>query len=188
MGSNFFDLPTRANNRNRTNVRDYINLKDGPVTVQFLTSPVETYTHWIATDGTRMPFTCLGENCPVCRRNAKIEDPDHDPDYIERTRKYASNVVDLTKVKKCPECGTINARNATKCQNDECNKILIEVEAEPMNMVRYLEGTWTLYEGNLKGLLTQLASTFDELDIRTIPQLSHSIVRTRLQRIQFYRI
>lgn len=153
----------------KTNVTDYIILGDTPITVQFLSAPQPTFKHWVFTDGRKLPFACLGANCPICERNNKVTDPDTDPDYIERQTRYAANVVDLTPVKICPECGTVNTRNATKCQNDECNTILVDVEEQPMGMVRYLEGSYTLYYADLAGLEDMLLEADPNFDITKVP-------------------
>jgi hypothetical protein len=146
MGDFFDVLNTPKYDNKQSKVTDYIRLEnDKPIKVQLL-SPVGTvYTHWMFTDGKKMPFRCLGEMCPVCARNSSVEN-DEDPDFIKKDRAYIVNVVDLTPMKICPKCENVNEKNATKCSNEECGTVIIDVDPQPLDRVRYLESSWTVFE------------------------------------------
>lgn len=141
------NLESSGGNTFRT-FTDYIRIDDGTsVKVQFLNRPEKTYIHWFRTDGKYMPIRCPGfDECPVCTRNNGIENRDEDPDYIPATRRGVASVVDLTPVKRCPECGYVNDRNSNKCSNDECERILVEVDPHPLGEVRYVEGPKSLFD------------------------------------------
>jgi hypothetical protein len=148
----FFDVLDKAPTyeKRSKSVTDYIRLDyDKPVKVQLLipegSKLIEVYTHWV--QGRKLPVRCLGAGaCPVCSRNEKIDYDKTNADFIGRDRKFIVNALDLTMMKTCPNCSTVNERNATKCSGEECGKGLIDVEAAPLKMVRYLEGPKALFE------------------------------------------
>ena len=168
---NFFNALTISQGKDYK-LTDYINLADGEkITVQLL-SPVESkFIHWMPTDGKRMPVKCLGlDNCPVCSSNRELEGGKEDSEYIATQARYLTNVLDLTPMKECPSCGTLNGTNMTTCANDECKTILVDVEPAPIKQVRYLEGSWTMFK--------QIEAMEDLLGEYKINQVPLSIKRT----------
>lgn len=143
MSGSIYDvLNTPKYENKQKSLTDYIKLEtDIPVKIQLLPKKAEAVNiHWI----NRMSYRCLGNECPVCSRNEAIGWDKEHKDFIRRDTNYITNVVDLTPSKVCPKCSYINAKNAVKCTNEGCNEMLVDVEVQPMNKVRYLEASYTL--------------------------------------------
>lgn len=148
MADYFNVLNETPNSRKNTSISDYIVLEnDKSIKLQLIIPPAigKVFTHWIPTDGKKMPIRCLGDDCPICRRNETTGYDNKNPEFIQRSISYIANVVDLTPSKVCPKCETINERNATVCTGKDCEEKLINVEAQPMKALRYLEGNKTLF-------------------------------------------
>jgi len=161
-----------------TGVRDYISLAENEQIKVQVASPVEfVYKHWIQTDGKFMPINCLGlDECPICEHNRGLEDGYENPNFIKTQQRFLQNVVDLTSVKICSKCEYVNARNASKCGNEECSHILIDEEARPLNRVRYLEGSRRMFNkiaslagSNLDGDSDEIKLLPDGVEIQDVP-------------------
>lgn len=152
--SNFFgEIEAKRSSNQKSSITDYIFLEnDKPIKIQFLSRPKPIYKHWIFTDGRKLPFNCLGPDCPVCQRNLQImdelglEEAKKHPQFFNREEKFVSNVLDLTPAKVCPKCSTSNEKAATKCSNQACGNIIIDVDPTPLKAVRYLEGSRKVYK------------------------------------------
>lgn len=142
--SGFFEAVLTKPKYEKSSVTDYVRLDyDKPIKVQLLpVPPGEVHTHWL--QGRKLPVRCLGVNCPVCARNESINYNKEHEDYIAKNTSYVMNVLDLTPAKVCPKCSYINEKNAVKCVNEECDAMLVDVEIQPMNQVRYFEASYTL--------------------------------------------
>jgi hypothetical protein len=164
--TDFFDVPdVPKTNYNNKSVTNYITLEENiPVKVQFLSKMDRRYRHWVPTDGKKMPIRCLEEDCPICARNAGIgwDNRKEDPNWIDKQEVFLANVVDLTLAKRCPKCDSINPKNATKCTNDDCGTMLVDVDPAPMKEVRYIEASYSC-----KQQLVQTAETLREQGIDT---------------------
>jgi phage FluMu protein Com len=141
----FFNEDDYKGNRKENRVSRWLSVDEGaPVVVQVLDEhPTHVYTHWMADgEGRRLGFTCLGnEKCPVCQRNNRINwDKDH-ADYVSRGNRYRVNVLDLTPVIECPECGSVYYETAAPatCNADGCGANLRDIDSEPLMEVRILE-------------------------------------------------
>lgn len=146
MAEDYFDaLNNQPSFVRDDSVTDYITLSDGEqIKVQLASPSKKIFKHWMnrADSNKRIAVNCLGiDRCPVCEHNAGLADGRDDEDYISTQLRYVVNVVDLSPVKYCPECGKLNPANAAQCSGEECDAILIDVETEPMNRVRYFEGS-----------------------------------------------
>src|SRR5574341_230849 len=166
---------TKKSDRKKTSVTDYIILEyDKPIKIQLLTKPVQVYKHWIFTDGKKLPFNCSGYGCPICSRNLQIldevgaEEAKKHPQFIERQQKFISNVVDLTSVKVCPKCETVNDKVAAKCGGADCGNIIIDVEPQSLKSVRYLEGSYTMWEDLRQTVSLMPNVTEDRIDTTII--------------------
>ena len=92
---------------------------------------------------------CLGlDGCPLCTRNRKIynEDPEDyrtKKGYVPRTQRFGFNILDMTKIKKCPECSSENLPN-DKGRYDasciSCKATIAGVEPEVSNSVKIING------------------------------------------------
>jgi len=135
-----FDALKKADFKKFDSIRDYITISDQPIKVQVISPTEKVYIHWMKTDGKTLPIACLGiDNCPVCTDYAQKADEENNTGIPRRVR-YRVNVVDLTPVKVCDKCQTVNGKAASKCSNEECQNVLINVDVEPMKRIRYLEG------------------------------------------------
>jgi|WetSurMetagenome_2_1015567.scaffolds.fasta_scaffold00807_19 hypothetical protein len=126
-----------------------------PTVVQILEhDSVAKYQHWLTTsDGKRVSVRCTGFlSCPVCARNASIDNDRDNPKYVASQRRYMINVIDLTMVKRSPNTGEIFI--ATKDTNgrfiysdrDSAGNSLVDVVAEPWKAVKVLEGGPRLFK------------------------------------------
>lgn len=156
--SGFFEAVLNKPKYEKSSVTDYVRLDyDKAIKVQLLpVPPGEVHTHWL--QGRKLPVRCLGMNCPVCARNESLDyDKTHD-DFVAKNTSYVMNVLDLTPSKICPKCSYINEKNAIKCTNEECDEVLVDVDVQPMNMVRYFEASYTLTTRINETLLQTLES------------------------------
>ncbi len=137
----FFKKPERE----ETTVNLWLKVQEGsPVIVQILDEhPTEVSTHWMAdSSGRKLGFTCPGLSlCPACQRNNQIQWNREHPDYVSKSRRYRLNVLDLTPITVCPECGAEYYGSATPevCSVDGCNKELGSVEPIESKTVKVLE-------------------------------------------------
>lgn len=179
--SDFFevlDKPTTTKKFNKS-IPDYIKLEpDRPIKVQFLLPPAvgEVHTHWV--QGRKLPVRCLGMDCPICNRNKTIGYDNKHPDFIRRDESKICNVIDLTAVKICPHCEYVNERSATKCTNEECNKIIIDIDVQPLKVVRYLEGNKNLFT-QIRTVISQTLSNMG-LEQEDVQNLVFTITRTKI--------
>lgn len=125
----------------------YLKIVTGvPSVIQIMDDhPVLVGKHWTF-DGTgrKIGLRCPGQDvCPICQRNAQIGYNKEDPHYIALQRRYRLNVLDLTPVIKCPECGAAYAATGDTsrlvCDNDSCGAQLGSVQSEPLKAVKILE-------------------------------------------------
>jgi len=133
---------------NRTRTADkYLKIVTGVPSVVVIMDehPVLIGKHWI-TDGTgrKIGLRCPGQDvCPICQRNAQVRYNKDDPNYIPLQRRYRLNVLDLTPVIKCPECGAMYAATGDTsrliCDNDSCGAQLGNITSEPAKTVKILE-------------------------------------------------
>jgi hypothetical protein len=137
----------------------------------------EVQTHWV--QGRKLPVRCLGGECPICDRNKSINYDNKHPDFIRRDTSNIVNVIDLTPVKICPHCEFMNDKAATKCVNEECNKIIIDVDVQPLKAVRYLEGNESLFT-QIRMTIGQTLSNLG-LEKEDIQKLVFVITRTKHQ-------
>jgi hypothetical protein len=139
----FFKKPEKSSGKKFRRAQ-YIKTKEGrPVTIQILDEhPTLIYKHWMRdASGRWVGVWCLGDACPICHRNERINwNRDH-PDYISRSRRYRVNVLDLTPTKVCPDCGAEYHPNTAPntCVNDACNTDLSQVDAAPLMRVKIME-------------------------------------------------
>jgi len=128
-------------------VSKYLKIVTGiPSVIQIMDDhPVLVGKHWM-TDGTgrKIGLRCPGQEvCPICQRNAQIGYNKEDPNYIALQRRYRLNVLDLTPVIICPECGAVYAATGntkfTGCTNDACKASLDGVPSTPLRVVKILE-------------------------------------------------
>jgi hypothetical protein len=162
MSGSFFDVYNEPKEKFvKSNFTDYIKLENNvPVKVQLIPKAAEkVYKHWFPTMGKKLPLKCLGNECPLCSRNQAVDyDKDH-KDFIARQESTLINVLDLTPSKICPKCSSINPKNAVKCTSDGCDQMLVDVEVQPMNVVRYIDASYTLgkrIEGDIEGNLDNM--------------------------------
>lgn len=125
-------------------VNRFLKVREGmPATVYILDeSPTLRYTHFMKDgNGRTVGVKCKGSrHCPICQRNQQLPDRDH-RDYVTPSRRYRVNVLDVTPVKECPECGAIyRESNAPPvCSVDACKANLSDVGAEPLKEVKIFE-------------------------------------------------
>jgi hypothetical protein len=126
-----------------------------PTVVQVIEhDSVAKFQHWITTsDGKHISVRCSGFlSCPICARNATINNDRDNPKYIPSQRRYTINVVDLTLVKRSPHTGEIFV--ATKDASgkfiypdrDSAGNSLVDVVPAPWNAVKVLEGGPRLFK------------------------------------------
>lgn len=136
----FFDKPEKKKVES-----PWLKISEGaPVVVQIMDEhPTEVHTHWITdSSGRKVGFKCLGSAmCPACQRNNRINWDNKHPDYVRRSNRYRLNVLDLTPVVVCPECGAEYHYSMVpdRCSLDSCNADLTDVEPAPRNRVKVLE-------------------------------------------------
>jgi len=123
----------------------YLKIISGiPSVIQIMDEkPIAVMKHWF-TDGSgrRIGIRCPGpEVCPVCIRNRQINFNRDHPDFISPQKRYRVNVLELTPVKRCGECGAVYSATAAPqhCSADGCGTDLSEVVKEPLKEVKILE-------------------------------------------------
>jgi len=97
--------------------------------------------HWM----NNASFQCLGTNCPVCAKNADLQEK-HGRDSREIVnypkKSYLTNVFDMTQVKVCPECSFEIKPNMIKfpptCSN--CDALINKVEPVTLNKIKVFRG------------------------------------------------
>ena len=110
------------------------------------------YVHWV--NGAYVK--CLGDNCPICQENFRIikEAKEAGTDYRKnknfrpRTERYYANVLDLTPVKVCPNCGAEIHKREDGTWPDacsECGKLVATVEPKESRKVKILSKGRTLF-------------------------------------------
>lgn len=141
------------------------------------------WTHWIP-QALRMSgqrgysVTCPGPQiCPVCMSNQKIKNAHgtnyrKHKDYINTSRRFLTNVFDVTKVKEC-ECGAIyfplDGEYPDICGDASCEADLKETEPEALKRIRVLEGSATLFE-NFNSFVNSIVDENEQpLDLREYP-------------------
>jgi len=131
--------------RRRFASNKYTRIRPGsPTIVQIIEENVVILgKHWLTDGGgSRFSIRCPGvRECPICQRNREIGFNTEHPDYKRLQSRYRINVVNLTPVKKCPECGAIYSVDSevVACSVDGCSADLSGVEVAPMNEVQILE-------------------------------------------------
>lgn len=130
----------------------YLKIVSGiPCKIQILDKTSTTIPkHWI-TDGSgrRVGLICPGKDvCPICIRNLEISYNRDHPDYIPLQRRHRVNVLDVTEVKRCPNCEAVYVASVAPdvCTSEGCGTNLSEVPVEPLREVKILERGRTLME------------------------------------------
>lgn len=144
----FFSDDSNAGGGRRSWSDSFVRLSpQKPVVVQFLEPEVRrsVWKHYIPqalrkSGGRGISIVCPGiEICPICQRNAELNDRDH-PEYIRTTKRYIVNVLDLTHKIVCPLCE--NASVGKTC--DYCGTDLSDVEPQEPK-IKLLEGGKRLF-------------------------------------------
>lgn len=131
--------------RKTTRRNKYLKIVSGiPTVMQILDAEsVLVYKHWITDGGGRkVGLRCPGQDiCPICLRNREINYDRKNPLFVASQRRYRINVLNLTPVKRCPECNTayISTTAPETCTGDGCGASLVNVEATPLKEVQILE-------------------------------------------------
>lgn len=146
------DIPTTTNRSNK--VSRFMRLDEGrPVTVQVLERQATGYWKFWFNDssGRRVAWAAQdGEMCPISQRNAELRQSDpvngrNHPDYIKPQRQFAVNVLDVTPMIICGECGGAYFPQE-KQKTCDCGASLAGIKPQPLNMVRVLERGQKLFQ------------------------------------------
>jgi len=131
-------------NRERTaNFGKIMSFKDPGVYRIRILEPLKLLnTHYIRSQ--KISVLCLGDSCPICANNMKLmaADPQNYwklPNYYSINYRYVCNILDRTRVRICPGCGTSNyyfllQKTGNKCTN--CGMSLASTELAPLNEIR----------------------------------------------------
>lgn len=175
------DSPTRVSGQ----VSTYVRLTpDYSVELFILDSQAhQRWTHWIPKalrlSGQRgYSVTCPGPQiCPVCMSNQKIKNAHGSnyrkhKNYVNTSRRFLTNVFDVTAVRKC-DCGAVYFPQDDEypeiCGDAGCEADLKEKELEPLKRIRVLEGSATLFE-NFNSFADSIVDENEQpLDLREYP-------------------
>lgn len=137
----------KATNRNTVKVSRWVKLDEGkPVVVQILEdSATEYFKYWFRdSTGKWVGYASPGyESCPIASRNRTIGKGNKG--YIKPRRTYCVNVLDMTPMVICPECGSVYWPQE-KPATCSCDTPLKDVKPEPLNKVRILERGYRLFK------------------------------------------
>jgi len=112
--------------------------------------------HWIRI-GKPFPIMCLGDECPICKKNAEIraQYPDDFGDvkgYLPRQYRWMVNVLDRTPVVKDPETGeeyygVVSGKAVTfPTVTSDGLRSLVDQQPAPSNTIKVLERGKRLFE------------------------------------------
>jgi len=123
---------------------EYMDTKAGNHLLRILEpKALDWWTHYM----NRSSVKCLGESCPICKRNYELirQYPDtfrEEAGFVNRTRRYYVNVLDKTPAKVCGKCDTEYKHLSQEVC--ECGEVLPPVA--PLNKVKVLAKGVTLFE------------------------------------------
>lgn len=148
---------------------EFMRFDHGVYNVRIVSNPVGMFSHYVPS--AKISIKCLQEDCPICKNNRQlmIENPDNFRNikgWNPRQFRHYFNVLDITPVKVCENCGNEITRSGNNFPSScsACNAIIPHTVKESpslkIKLASISDTNATLINTQAQGFIDNLGDSF----------------------------